>query len=258
MRRTLLVPLAGLALLTLIGLSGCVPTPEAVPTPTATETAAPTESATPTPTPTENPTAIPALPGSALLRVSVTALSGDDEVRLVLTFARASTATTATSAIANLQQTCPNAIASQLESFPGYEPVGLVRATLTSTGRWPEGFTFAVAGGGAIATIGEGDNVAAADDPEGGFGCQVAIVHGPGEAKFTSLMIGDSAASMREALDLAVAHGHYGIESNSGLVTWKDCVVQLSSVAQRYATENNWQLPADFGDGCQVGDAGTV
>lgn len=256
MRRKLLVPVAGLAVVLLTLLAGCggIPTP----TPTASDSPSPTPSATPTAEPTEDPTTVAALPGSALLRVSVTAASGDEEVRLVLTFARAATLTSATSSIEDVQEACPNAIQSQLESYPGFQPVGVLRSTLTTTGDWPEGMTVAIAGGGFIATIGEGRSVDPADDPTGGFGCAVAIVTGPGEAKFTSLLIGDTLVSVRESLDLSVAHGRYGIESDSGSVTWKDCVVQLSSVAQRYATENNWQLPAQFGDGCQIGDAGTA
>lgn len=258
MRRKLLVPVAGLALVLLTGLTGCGLGGIPAPTPSASDTPSPTPSATPTVEPTEDPTSVPALPGSALLRVSVTATSGDREARLVLTFARASSATSATTAIAELQDTCPNAIQSQLEQYPGFQPVGVVRSTLTTTGDWPEGMTVAIAGGGVVATFGDGLNVEPADDPTGGFGCTVAIVTGPGEAKFTSLLIGDPMLSVRESLDLQVASGHYGIESNSGSVTFTDCVVQLSSVAQRFATENNWQLPAEFGDGCQIGDAGTA
>jgi hypothetical protein len=168
------------------------------------------------------------------------------------------TATGATSAVEAVQEACPNAIRSQLESLPGYQPVGVLRSTLTATGDWPEGLTVAIAGGGIIATVGEGDDVDASDDPVGGFGCTVAIVTGPGEATFTSLLVGDPAVPVRESLDLEVAHGHYGFESDSQPITWKDCVVQLSSVAQRYATENAWQLPAQFGDGCQIGDDGAV
>jgi hypothetical protein len=257
MRRTLLVPVAGLAVVLLAGLTGCgLGTP--TPTPSATESSSPTPSATPTAEPTEDPTTVPALPGSALLRLSVTAVSGDQEVRLVLTFARASTVTSASVAVADVQAACPNAIQSQLEAFPGFQPVGVLRATLTASGDWPDGFTVAVAGGGNIATIGEGDDVDPADDPVDGFGCAVAILTGPGEATFTSLLIGDPAQTLREGIDQQVAHGHYGFESDSQPITWKDCVVQLSSVAQRYATENGWELPADFGDGCQIGDGGAV
>ena len=258
MRRTPLLSLAGLAVVVLTGLTGCAVGGTPTPTPSASDSASPTPSETPTAAPTEDPLSVPALPGSALLRVSVTAASGDQEVRLVLTFSRAVTATSATSAIEDVQQACPNAIASQLDSYPGFQPVGVLRSTLTTSGDWPDGMTIAIAGGGVIATIGDGNNVDPADDPEGGFGCAVAIVTGSGDAKFTSLLIGDQALSVRESLDLQVAHGHYGIESDSGSVIWKDCVVQLSSVAQRYATENNWQLPAQFGDGCQIGDAGTA
>ena len=258
MRRKLLVPVTGLAVVLLTGLTGCGLGGTPTPTPSASDSASPTPSATPTVEPTEDPTTVPALPGSALLRVSVTAASGDQEVRLVLTFARAASATSATRSIEEVQQACPNAIQSQLEQFPGFQPVGVVRSTLTTNGDWPDGMSVAIAGGGLVATVGDGVNVEAADDPTGGFGCTVAIVTGSREASFTSLLIGDPTLSVRESLDLSVAHGHYGIESDSGSVTWKDCVVQLSSVAQRYATENNWQLPAQFGDGCQIGDGGTA
>lgn len=268
MRRKLLVPVAGLAVVVITVLAGCTAGGIPTPTPTASETASPTPSETPTPEPTETPTTVPALPGSALLRLSVTATVGGDEggaegggheeVRLALTFSRAVPLTSATTAIAEVQRACPNAIQSQLESFPGFQPVGVLRSTLTASGDWPDGLTVAVAAGGLIATVGDGDGVAAADDPSGGFGCAVGIVTGPGDATFTSLLIGDSTLPVREALDLQVAHGRYGFESDSGPVTWKDCVVQLSSAAQRYATENDWQLPAEFGDGCLIGDAGAV
>ena len=129
MRRKLLVPLAGLTVVLLAGLTGCgLGTP--TPTPSASDTATSTPSATPTAEPTEDPTTVSALPGSALLRLSVTAASGDQEVRLVLTFARATTLTSATSAVEAVQAACPNAIRSQLESLPGYQPVGVLRSTL--------------------------------------------------------------------------------------------------------------------------------
>jgi len=257
MRRKLLVPVAGLTVLLLAGLTGCgLGTP--TPTPSASESSTPTPSVTPTPEPTEDPTTVSALPGSALLRLSVTAASGDQEVRLVLTFSRATPVTSAVSAVEAVQEACPNAIQSQLEALPGYQPVGVLRSTLKATGDWPEGLTVAVAGGGIIATVGDGADVDPADDPADGYGCAVAIVTGPGEATFTSLLVGDPAVTVRESLDLQVAHGHYGFESDSQPIIWKDCVVQLSSVAQRYATENAWQLPAQFGDGCQIGDGGAV
>ena len=240
MRHKLLVPVAGLTVVLLTGLTGCGLGGTPAPTPSASDTATSTPSVTPTPEPTEDPTTVTALPGSALLRLSVTAASGDQEVRLVLTVARASTMTSAPSSVADVQEACPNAIQSQLESFPGYEPVGVLRSTLTATGDWPEGLTVAIAGGGLIATIGDGDDVDPADDPVDGFGCAVAILTGPGDATFTSLLIGDPAVVARDSLELQVAHGHYGFESDSGPVTWKNCVVQLSSAAQRYATENSW------------------
>jgi hypothetical protein len=259
MRRTLLVPAAGLALVLAAGLAGCG-TGTPTPAPSVTDSA----SASPEPPvaePTDDPTTVGSLPGSAFLRVSVTADAGDREVDLTLTFARAAVGTNAPLDFGAVQDACPNAIESQLELMPGAVPVGVITSVLTTDGDWPEGLSFAVSAGGLVASIGEGANIAPSDDPVGMFGCSVPVVTGPGTATFTSLLVGNPAETARANLDIQVAHGRYGFESDSGsnaAVTWKDCIVQLSSAAQRFATENNWVLPADFGDGCLIGDGGSV
>lgn len=260
MRRTS-TPLVGLVALAAVTLlAGC--STGALPTPEPTATASSTPEATVPPTvPTGAPTTLGSLPGSAFLRVTATADVDGEEVGLQLTFARATTAATSQTAFQKVLAECPNAIESQLEIYPGFEPVGVITSRLEVTGDWPEGMRFAVAPGGIIATIGEGPDIAPSTDDPGMFGCSVPIITGPGMARFTSLLIGDPTLADRANLDASLAKGLYGFESDSGSageIRWRDCVIQLSSTAQRMATESAWVLPGEWGDGCLIGDGGTV
>lgn len=256
----MLTPLAGLVAVALAGLTGCAlgaPSPSPTPTASASPTATvPVEAA-----PTDTPTTVASLPGSALMRVSVTAAAAGEEVRLELTFNRAQTGVIAVDAFEAVQEACPNAITSQLELFPGLEPTGVITSDLSMVGDWPEGMTVAVAAGGVIASFGEGRSVADTQDDPGAFGCTVPIVTGMGPAEFTSLLLGDPAVTDRLDLEAQVADGIFGFESDAGSaveVRWVDCVIQLSSAAQRLSTEFGWTLPAQWGDGCVIGNDGTV
>lgn len=256
-------PLAGFtALAAALVLVGCGTggTPAPVPstaTPTATPTAAqPGETSEP-----DDPTTLGSLPGSAFLRVTATADVEGERVQLQLTFARAATKTTAAAAFQSVLDECPNAIASQLDAFPGFEPTGVITSKLEMEGDWPDGMTFAVSAGGQLASIGEGDGVAPSTDDPGMFGCTVPIITGPGDASFTSILFGEPSVNDRADLDAQLARGLFGFESDSGSaspIRWRDCVIQLSSSAQRLATENGWVLPGEWGDGCLIGDGGTV
>jgi hypothetical protein len=256
MRRTLL-PLAAVAVT--LALAGCGA--NGTPTPTPTATATETPDAQPTATPTEAPTTVDSLPGSAFLRVTATAEAEGEEVRLELTFARPQTAAAAAEEFAAVQEECPNAIQSQLEIYPGLEPTGVITSELSMTGDWPEGASIAIAAGGVIASYGEGGSVAPTDDEPGRFGCTIPVVTGPGAADFVSLLLGDPAVADRTDLDAQVALGSFGFESHSesaATVRWRDCVIQLSSSAQRIASANGWvqQAVGDFG--CLIGDTGAV
>lgn len=257
MRRTLLpAALVAAASLTLAGCgTGSIPAP--APTPSDTATTAPP---TPVVEETVDPTTPTALPAGALLRVSVTAEVGDEEVRLELTVARAAGAVTRPNEIATVLEECPNSVSSQLELLPGFEPVGVLTADLTTEGDWPEGLRFAVAPGGLIASIGEGVGVDPTEDPVGQFGCSVVGVGGPGDAEFISLLAGDPAQPVRTSLDAQVAQGLFGFESDpdSVPVRWTNCIVQLSSIAERFAEQSGWLLPIEWGDGCLIGDGGAV
>lgn len=256
----MLPPLAGLVAVSVGVLTGCaigLPTP----TPTPTASASPTATTPVEVEPTDTPTTVSALPGSALLRVSVTAEADGDEVRLELTFNRAQTNLNAPDAFEAVLDACPNAITSQLELFPGFEPTGVVTSELTMVGDWPEGMTVAIAAGGVVASFGEGRSVAETQDDPGAFGCTVPIVTGAGAAEFTSLLLGDPAVTDRLDLEAQIAHGIFGFESDAGSavdVRWVDCVVQLSSAAQRLSTQFGWTQPAQWGDGCLIGSDGTV
>lgn len=264
MRRTKIAPLARLLVSTAVvfalgGLAGCA---VGAPTPSPSTTASPSPSVTvPEVEPTDTPTTVGSLPGSALLRVSVTAQAEGEEVRLQLTFNRAQTKVSAPEPFGAVQEACPNAISSQLELYPGMEPTGVVTSELTMVGDWPDGMTVAIAAGGIVASFGEGRSVAETQDDPGAFGCTVPIVTGPGAAEFTSVLLGDPAITDRIDLENQIAQGIFGFESDSGSaveVRWVDCVIQLSSAAQRLSTEFGWTLPAQWGDGCLIGADGTV
>ena len=259
-----MLPLAKLATgtvvaLTVVALGGCA-TGGPTPTPTASESASPSATPTVTAEPTDAPTTVDALPGSAFLRVSATAEAGGEEVRLELTFARAQTAGAAADEFDAVLEECADVVASQLEAYPGLEPTGVVTSQLSMTGDWPEGMSIAVAAGGIIASYGDGTNVAPTEGA-GMLGCTVPVVTGPGAADFVSLLLGDPAISDRTDLEAQLAQGTFGIESHSGSelqVRWRDCVIQLSSAAQRLATANGW-APLTQGDvGCLIGDQGSV
>ena len=255
----MLAPLVGLVALAVGGLSGCTVGAPA-PSPTPTVSASPT-AAVPDDGPTEPPTTVSALPGGAFMRVSVTAEADGDEVRLELTFNRAQTSAVAVDAFAAVNEACANAIQSQLELAPDLEPTGVITSELEMVGDWPEGMTLAVAAGGTVASFGEGRSLAPTLDDPGAFGCTVPIVNGPGTATFTSLLLGDPAVADRLDLEAQIANGIFGFESDGGsavTVRWVDCVVQLSSAAQRLSTEFGWSPPGQWGDGCLIGDDGTV
>lgn len=257
MRRTSLL---GLALAGSLTLAGCTAGGFPLPTASPSGSASPTASA-PVVEETDAPTTVAPLPASALLRLSVTADAGDQEVRLVLTFDRADGATSAVREFDQVLEACPNAVDSQLELFPGQEPVGVLTSALTTAGEWPEGLRIAIVTGGHIAAIGDGSGVEPALDPAAGFGCTVPVVSGPGSASFVSLLIGDPAKPLRANLDAQLEQGLYGIQSDAGSqveVTWKNCVVQLSTAAEKFAEDNGWLLPADWQDGCLIGAGGAV
>lgn len=256
MRRKLLLPLAGLV--ALVALTGCGTTPTPIPAPTGTPDASPSAPAV---IADDDPTTVDALPGSAFLRVSVTALAAGEEVRLELTFDRAATGTSRPAPFEALQTECRNTVVSQLDIHPGQEPTGVITSHVETDGDWPEGMTVGVSAGGQIASLGDGVDVMPVSDEPGMFGCSVVVLEGGAEARLSSLILGDPAVEDRVDLEAALALGLFGFETDAGSavpVEWRDCVVQLSSSAQRLATENGWTLPAEWGDGCLIGDEGTV
>lgn len=261
MRRRKLLPLAGLvALAVTTGLVGCGTVTLPTPTPTGTPTPTP-EVTIPIVDPVDEPTTVGALPGSAFLRVSVTAEAGGEEVRLQLTFDRAAIQTAEPEAFEAVLDACPNALESQLDSYPTLTPTGVITSHLETTGDWPDGMTIAVIAGGQIASVGDGRNVAPIVDEPGMFGCTVSLVTGPGAAQFSSILLGDPAITDRVDLENAIALGLFGFEPDGGsavTVRWRDCVIQLSSAAQRISAANGWTLPGQRNYGCLIGDDGSV
>ena len=261
MRRKLLLPLAGfVALVTSASLAGCGTGSTPAPVPTDAASASP-EASAPVAPPEADPTTVDALPGSAFLRVGVTALADGEEVRLSLTFDRAATGASRPAPFDALQTECRNTVVSQLDIHPGQEPTGVLTSHLEVDGSWPDGMTVGVSAGGQIASLGDGRDVAPVTDDPGMFGCSVVILTGGSEADLSSLILGDPAVADREDLEAALALGLFGFETDAGSampVEWRDCVIQLSSSAQRLATEFGWTLPAQWGDGCLIGDEGTV
>jgi hypothetical protein len=258
-------PLAQLALgtavaLSVVALAGCGVVAGPTPTPTVTPSATPTATA-PVADPTTPPTTVAALPGTAFLRVSATAEVGDQEVRLELTFARAQGSASSPDDLQAVQDVCPNAIASQLEIYPDLEPTGVITSSLATTGDWPDGMSVAVVAGGTIAAFGTGADVVPTADGEGMFGCSVPVVTGPASAEFVSLLLGDPSIPDRTDLEAQVAHGYFGFATDSGSaveIRWRDCVIQLSSAAQRVATASPWTQQTQGSFGCLIGDPGTV
>ncbi|MEO5534548.1 MAG: hypothetical protein ABIR17_05390 [Pseudolysinimonas sp.] len=255
MRLPSIIPAAGLVLL----LAGCGAGGIATPTGTATETASPTPSATPTTEPTQPPTTVTPFPSGAFLQVSVTASVGDSELHLVLTFDRPVVAADSQAKFDAILRACPRAISSQLENNAGFEPTGVVLSRMTAVGTLPAGTSYEVSAGGVIATIGEGIGVAAPNDPPAGFGCSSTIVSGSDGATFASLLLGTPAGIDREDLENALAKGVFGFQADGDSahkIVWRDCVVQLGSLAKRLST--TWTQPGDWGNGCQIGYAGGV
>lgn len=255
MRLRSIVPAATLVLL----LTGCGMVGIPTPTGTATDTGSPTPSAEPTTEPTQGPTTVDALPSGAFLQVSATATVGDSEMRLVLTFDRPVVAADAQDEFSALLDACPNAIRSQLEINPSLTPTGLILSELTSTGSLPDGTSFGVSAGGVIASLGVGRDVAPPADPVAGFGCGFPVVAGSSDATFASLLLGSPAVTDRQDLENAIAKGVFGFQTDSNSaypIVWRDCVIQLGVQAKRLST--SWTQPAEWGDGCLIGDAGGV
>jgi hypothetical protein len=255
----MLAPLAGLVALAVGGLTGCalgVPTPS----PTASPSVSPTPT-TPVATPTEPPTTVDALPASALMRISVTAEADGEKVRLELTFDGAQTGKTEAAEFEAVQEACPHAIAGRLAVYPDLEPTGVIRSQLTTAGDWPEGMTLDISAGGTVAAYGAGPNVVPPNDQPDTFGCTVQTITGPGNATFTTLLLGDPKTNDLVDLDQQSTDGVFGFWTNSDSaaeVRWTDCIVQLSSLGQRLSIQGDWALPAEWGDGCLIGAHGTV
>lgn len=255
--RRLVLPAAGAVLL----LSGCTMGGFPVPTPSATESPVALPSATPTPV-EEDPVTVSPLPAGAFLQLSARAVLGDEELRVVLTVEEAVPLDDldGEEAWEALQESCPNAIESQLEVFPTLEPVGIILSTLEAEGEWTTDAPFGVQPGGWLVNLGEGRNVDPAEDPEGLFGCSFPTVTGPGTAEFASLVLGEPGADVDDALEAGLAAGRYSLEAHSaaGALEWRDCVVQLSNRAERLAASAAWVPPGEWGSGCIIGDPGTI
>lgn len=246
--------------LAMTAMTGCTANVLAQPTPTADPSVEAV--AEPTPTPSVDPTDVPPLPAGAFLQVGATAVSGAAELRVVLTVDEAVPLDDpdGEEAWAALQQSCPNAIASQLEVFPELQPVGVILSTVEAEGAWDGAPPFGVAPGGMVANLAEGVNAVPASDPVGMFGCSTIHLDGEGRASIASLVLGDPAADPDEALEDGLAAGLYGLEIAEGTstVTWRDCVVQLSNRAERIAGDHGWVPPAEWGTGCLIGDPGEI
>jgi hypothetical protein len=256
----MLAPLAGLVALAVGGLTGCA-VGDPSPTPTASPSASPTPTTPVVVAPTEPPTTVDALPATALMRISVTAEADGEEVRLELTFDGAQTGSAAAAEFAAVQEACPHAIAGRLDIYPNLEPTGVITSQLTSVGTWPDGMTVDVSAGGTVASYGTGANVAPSNDQPGAFGCTLQTITGPGTAAFTTLLLGDPKTNDLVDLDQQTTDGIFGFWTNpeSGVeVRWTDCIVQLSSLAQRLSIQGYWAPPAVWGDGCLIGAHGTV
>lgn len=253
--RRLLLPAAGAALL----LSGCTMGGFPAPTPTPTESAA---IETPTPAPIEDrPTTVSPLPTGAFLQLNARAVLGEEELRVVFTVEEAVPLDDpdGEEAWTALQETCPNAIESQLEVFPTLEPVGVILSTLEAEGELADA-PFGVQPGGFLVNLGEGRNVRPAQDPPGMFGCAFATVTGPGSATFASLVLGEPGDDIDDALEEGLAQGRYSLEvhADAADLEWRDCVVQLSNRAERLAATAAWVPPGEWGSGCIIGDPGMV
>jgi len=248
-----LLTLALVAVLTGCGAGSVSPTPSAEGSPAAEESPDPIDDAGPE---------VPLLPDDALLQVSVTAVSeGGEELHILLTVDQPRAGAAAAREIAELSEACPNAIASQLEIYPGLEPTGVVTSTVVVTGEWADGDRALVSAGPFIANIGVGTGVARVDDPTAGFGCTAAVLTGPGEARLLSLLLGDPGTDDQVDADVELRRGVYGIEDSvdsASQLTWKNCRVQLGERAALIAEQSGWYAPEDWGRGCLIGYGGAA
>lgn len=242
-----------------LALSACSMGGLPMPAPTISESLEP--SPTPTATSAAGPTTIPALPRGAFLQVSATAVSGDAELRVVLTVDDALPLDdpAAEEPWDVLQDECPNAIASQLELYPALQPVGVILSTVEADGDWRGEPPFGVTAGGRIASFADGDIATPPSDAPGMFGCSAMVLTGDGTAQLVSLVLGD-AAEVDDALEVGLASGLYGLEVAEGTsgLDWRDCAVQLSNRAERLSSNRGWVPPGEWGSGCLIGDPGEV
>jgi len=240
-------------------LSACSMGGLAMPTPTPSETTGPTPA--PSATVIAGPTTVDPLPSGTFLQVSATAISGDSVLRVVLTVHDAVPLDDpdAEDAWAELQSSCPNAIDSQLEIHPGLQPVGVILSTVEAEGNWRGGPPFGVAPGGTLVSLADGSIAAPPSDPPGMFGCSATVLTGEGRATIASLVLGDP-TEVDDALEAGLANGLYGLEIAEGtaVVTWRDCVVQLSNRAERLSADRGWVPPGEWGTGCLIGDPGEI
>jgi len=263
MRRTKLLPVAGLALTGALLFAGC--TTKVIPgqaTPTPTPTPTPTAEPAPTPTPDLGPpTVVAPMPPNAMVQVSVTASDGSASVRMTVTYQRADATSDKWPEYDQVRAACANTIETQLGVNPGTDPVGVLVSRFTADGTWPRGFRIGVEGGPRIATAGTGADVVPAVDAPDELGCAVPVVSGPAPATFASLIIGPAPGSVYTAIDQAIGRGVYGFATgftDADDVVLSDCVIQLSPAAERLAERYDWLTPAEWGDNCLIGDPGDV
>lgn len=251
MSRILLLPVAASALL----LTACV---GAAPTPTPDATATRSSDVTAEPTPEPTPITVGQLPAGAFLQASVTAVAADgSELRIQVTVRPPRSGAAAEEQLQAVLEACPNAVASQLDVFPGMEPTGVVVSEIVATGDWPADEAVGISAGAFIANLGVGDVMAPADDPDTGFGCTIPALLGPGQAETYSLLLGDPAVPDAQDVQEAVARGVFGVQESpfgGSEVTWRDCIVQLGPTAERLMS--TWYPPAEWGRGCLVGYGG--
>ncbi len=116
-----------------------------------------------------------------------------------------------------------------------------------------------VVAGGRVASIADGADARPASDGE--FGCGAVTLVGPRDADLVALLVGPAVGTGRSALATQTERGLYGFrtaEASEVPIVWRDCVIQLSATAERMARDAAWVLPAEWGDGCLIGDDGPV
>lgn len=243
--------LAGLAL----ALAGCAtPAPQPTPTLEPSATAEPSPTAAPV-----TPTTVSALPSGALLRLSATAIADGVPVRVILTVERPTATDLARDAVQAIAERCPVALAAGLERDPGSSVLGVVRSQWETRGEWPAGAAVEVTAGGRVATIVDGADARTGSDGE--FGCGTATLTGPRDAELVAVLVGAGSGTGRTTLATQTERGLYGVrtaEASEVPIVWRDCVIQLSATAERMARDAAWVLPAEWGDGCLIGDDGPV